>query len=68
MRLLTRYAAEAEAELLHPHAGGLGHDEMAELMGQDQEPQPHDGDYHSHDADHSLSHLVPSFGTNALPP
>ncbi len=40
--LLDQVSAETEAELLHAHARGLRHDEMTELVGQDQEPQPQD--------------------------
>ena len=60
MRLLTRKRPEAEAELLHPHPGGFGHDEMAELVGQDQEPQSHDGHDDAYERSSRSSHLVRS--------
>ena len=37
-RLLQKVAPKAHAELLHPHARGLGHHEMPELVCQDEEP------------------------------
>ena len=48
-------AAEAQAELLDPHPCRFGHDEMAELVGEDEKTQTHYGHDYSDERAHARS-------------